>query len=54
MRRKLSSIASTDLVSGALAMHGIRVTAKLGGVTYRVEPEDWSGSKRKARPEGST
>ena len=34
MRRKLSLIALTDLVSGALAMHGIRVTAKLDGVTH--------------------
>ena len=40
MRRKLSSIALTDLVSGALAMHGIRVTAKLGGVTHQVEPDE--------------
>ena len=42
MRRKLYSIASTDLGSETLAM--------LGGVTHRVEPEDRSGGKR-ARPE---
>ena len=54
MRRKLYSIASTDLGSETLAMLGIRVTAKLGGVTHRVEPEDRSGSKRKARSKGAT
>ena len=50
MKRKLYLIASTDLGSETLAMLGIRVMAKLGGVTHRVEPEDRSGGK-KARPE---
>ena len=35
---KLNLIALTDLVSGALAMHGIRITAKFDGVTYQMEP----------------
>ena len=34
VKKKLNSIALTDLVSGALAMHDIRVTAKLDSVTY--------------------
>ena len=38
MRRKLYSIALTDLRSETLVM--------LGGVTYRVEPEDKFGGKR--------
>ena len=42
MRKKLYSIALTDLGSETLAM--------LGGVTHRVELEDRSGGK-KARPE---
>ena len=50
MRRKLYSIALTDLGSETLAMLGIRVRMKLGGVTHRVKPEDRSGGKRKARP----
>ena len=42
MKRKFNLIALIDLVSGALAMHGIKVTAKLGGVTHRVKPgEAW-------------
>ena len=50
MRRKIYSIALTDLGSKTLAMLGIRVMAKLGGVTHQVEPKDRSGGK-KAWPE---
>ena len=50
MRKKLYSTPSTDLGSEALVMLGIKIMTKLGGVTYRVEP-DKSGSKKKARPE---
>ena len=49
MRKKFYLIVSTDLGSKTLAMLGIRVMAKLGGVTHGVEPEDRSGGKR-ARP----
>ena len=49
VRRKLYSIAMTDLGFKTLAMLGIRVIAKLGGVTHRVKPEDRSEGKR-ARP----
>ena len=47
---KLYLIALTDLGSETLAMLGIRVMAKLGGMTHQVEPENKSGGKR-ARPE---
>ena len=49
MKKKLYLIASTDLGSKTLAMLVIRVIAKLGSVTYQVEPEDRSGGKKKAR-----
>ena len=51
MKRKLYSISLTDLGSETLAMLGIRVMVKLGGMTHKVEPKDRSGGKRKARPE---
>ena len=50
VRRKLYLIAMMNLGSETLAMLGIRVMAKFGGMTHRVEPEDRSGGKR-ARPE---
>ena len=31
-------IALTNLISGALAIHGIKVIAKLDGMTHGVEP----------------
>ena len=42
-------IALTDLRSETLAMLGIKVMAKLGGMTYWVESENRSRGKRKAR-----
>ena len=39
-------IASTDLGSETLAMLGIRLMAKLGGLTYQVELEDRFGGQR--------
>ena len=50
MKKKFYSIASTDLGSKTLVIFGIRIMAKFGGMTYQVEPEDRSRSK-KARPE---
>ena len=37
MKKKLNLIASTDLVSGALAMHGIKIMAKLNSVIHQIE-----------------
>ena len=51
MRKKPYSIALTNPGSKTLAMLGIRVIVKLGGVTHQVKPENRSGGKKKARPE---
>ena len=35
-------------------MLGIKVIAKLDGVTYQIKPEDRFGSKKKTRPKSIT
>ena len=35
VKKKLNLIALMDLISGALAMHGIRVIAKFNGMTQK-------------------
>ena len=50
VRKKLYSIALMDHGSKTLAMLDIKIMAKLGGMTHRVESEDRSRDKGKARP----
>ena len=46
-KKKFYSIIETDLRSKALAMHGIWVIVKLGGITYQAKPIEKLGSMKK-------
>ena len=50
MKRKFNLIALTNLISGALVIYGIKVLAKLDGITHQMKPKYWFESKKKARP----
>ena len=40
VKRKLNLIALTNLISGALAIHSIRVIAELNSMIHWVEPDE--------------
>ena len=52
--KKLNLITLMDLISEILAMHSIKIMAKLNSIIHQVESEDWFECKKKTRSKSTT